>query len=287
MTVVSRTMIGDSIQVGDGAPLVLFGGPCAIEGREATIDAAGAILEICAELGVPYVFKASFDKANRSSVESFRGPGIDAGLQVLSEVKSQLGVPLVTDIHEPWQAAPVAAVVDVLQIPAFLCRQTDLLLAAAATPATVNVKKGQFVSAREMRNVLEKLRSGGARGVLLTERGTFLGYNDLVVDFRGLCDMRDLEVPVVFDATHSVQRPGGLGDRSGGQRQYVPLLARAAVAVGVDALFMEIHRDPDRALSDGPNMVPIARLREVLENLLVMDRARRSFSPAVLEAQES
>jgi 2-dehydro-3-deoxyphosphooctonate aldolase (KDO 8-P synthase) len=224
---------------------------------------------------MPYVFKASFDKANRSSIDSYRGIGVQEGLEVLAAVKRELDVPVITDIHEHWQAETVAEVADILQIPAFLCRQTDLLAAAARTRRVVNVKKGQFVSPPEMSNVVKKLRESGAHGILLTERGSSFGYNNLVVDFRALPQMATLGCPVVMDATHSVQMPGALGASSGGQREYVPVLARAAVAVGVDALFMEIHEDPDHALSDGPNMVPLDRLEKLLEELLALHEIRR------------
>jgi 2-dehydro-3-deoxyphosphooctonate aldolase (KDO 8-P synthase) len=231
---------------------------------------------------MPYVFKASFDKANRSSSASYRGLGVDEGIEVLRKIKSELDVLVVTDIHESWQAEPVAEVADILQIPAFLCRQTDLLAAAARTARVVNVKKGQFVSPAEMSNVVAKLRAAGAAGVLLTERGSSFGYNNLVVDFRALPQMRALGCPVVMDATHSVQMPGALGTSSGGQREFVPVLARAAVAVGIDALFMEIHEDPDHALSDGPNMVPVARLEELLSELLALHELRRRAMPVDL-----
>lgn len=265
--------VGDDIRIGGGAPLALLGGPCAIESEGFTLEMAYAIRDVCARLGVPYVFKASYDKANRSSLDSYRGPGLEAGLEVLRRVRKEVGVPVVTDVHEAAHCAPVAEVVDLLQIPAFLCRQTDLLVAAARTGKPVNVKKGQFVSPPEMRNVVRKLEASGAAGILLAERGSSFGYNNLVVDFRGLVQLREL-APLVFDATHSVQMPGGLGTSSGGQRQYVPVLARAAVAVGVDALFMEIHADPDSALSDGPNMVPLDRLEPLLLELLELHAAR-------------
>ena len=283
MTAATRVVeIGD-VRVGGGSPLALIGGPCAIEGAEVTLRTGRAINDICRRLGIGYVFKASFDKANRSSTAGFRGPGLDEGLRILAAVKEELGVPVLTDIHESHQAQPVAAVADVLQIPAFLCRQTDLLVAAAATGRVVNVKKGQFMSPGEMANVIEKLEQAAARGILVTDRGTSFGYNNLVVDFRGLPQMASYGYPVVFDATHSVQMPGALGTRSGGQRQFVPVLARAAVAVGVDALFMEIHEDPDNALSDGPNMVPLNRLEQLLEELLRIEQAR-SDSPVEFES---
>jgi 2-dehydro-3-deoxyphosphooctonate aldolase (KDO 8-P synthase) len=270
---VNRVQIVPGLEIGPDRGLTLLGGPCAIEGETFTLDMAVAIRDICARVGIGFVFKSSFDKANRTSLESYRGPGLDKGLAVLARVKEEVGVPIVTDIHEPGQAAPVAEVADILQIPAFLCRQTDLLLAAGATGNVVNVKKGQFVSPAEMAHAVTKVESTGNRRILLTERGSSFGYNNLVVDFRSLPQMSAHGYPVVFDATHSVQMPGALGSSSGGQRQYVPHLARAAVATGVDALFMEIHEDPDRALSDGPNMVPLAELEGLLAELVAIRRA--------------
>ncbi|HLF99939.1 MAG TPA: 3-deoxy-8-phosphooctulonate synthase [Acidimicrobiia bacterium] len=262
-----------------GDQLVLLGGPCAIESEDFTIHMATEIGEVCRRVGVGYVFKASFDKANRTSIDGYRGPGMEAGLAVLDTVKKKVGVPVVTDIHETWQAAPTAEVADILQIPAFLCRQTDLLLAAAATKRVVNVKKGQFVSPGEMGQAVAKLESAGCDRILLTERGTTFGYNALVVDFRALPQMRTHGYPVVFDATHSVQMPGGQGTSSGGQRQFVPYLARAAVAVGVDALFMEIHEHPDKALSDGPNMVALRDLEALLTDLVAIRNAAPTLPP--------
>lgn len=265
--------IAPGLEVGPGCGLTLLGGPCAIEGGDFTVDMAVAIRDICARVGIGFVFKSSYDKANRTSLDSYRGPGIDKGLAVLARVREEAGVPVVTDIHEPGHAAAVAEVAAVLQIPAFLCRQTDLLLAAGATGRVVNVKKGQFVSPAEMAHAVAKISSTGNHRILLTERGSTFGYNNLVVDFRGLPQMAAHGYPVVFDATHSVQMPGAMGSSSGGQREYVPHLARAAVATGVDALFMEIHEDPDRALSDGPNMVPLAELEALLTQLLAIRRA--------------
>jgi 2-dehydro-3-deoxyphosphooctonate aldolase (KDO 8-P synthase) len=237
-------------------------------------DIAAQVKEITDRLGIRYIFKASFDKANRSSGGSFRGPGVADGLEVLAEVKRRFGLPVLTDIHESQQAAPVAEVVDVLQIPAFLCRQSDLLLAAAAATAgtdrTINVKKGQFLAPWDMAQVVKKLRDAGAENVWLTERGTSFGYNTLVVDYRSLPQLRELGCPVIFDATHSVQQPGGRGTSSGGQREFVAPLARAAMAVGVDGLFLEVHPDPENALSDGPNMVPLHRLEALLQQLLAI-----------------
>ncbi|MEB3262836.1 MAG: 3-deoxy-8-phosphooctulonate synthase [Synechococcus sp.] len=255
----------------------LIAGPCVIESRELALEIAERVQAICGRLGVRYVFKASYDKANRSSGGSFRGPGVEGGLEVLAEVKQRFGLPVLTDIHESHQAAPVAAVVDVLQIPAFLCRQTDLLLAAAAavqgTDKTINVKKGQFLAPWDMAQVVEKLRGAGVEHLWLTERGSCFGYNTLVVDFRSLPQLQALGCPVIFDATHSVQQPGGRGSSSGGQREFVAPLARAAMAVGVDGLFLEVHPDPEKALSDGPNMVPLHRLEPLLEQLLAIRTA--------------
>jgi 2-dehydro-3-deoxyphosphooctonate aldolase (KDO 8-P synthase) len=263
-----QTRITETLVIGDQQPLALIAGPCVIESESFTLNMAEAIANICRRLEMPFIFKSSFDKANRSSLNGFRGNGMEEGLRILEKVKREIGVPVLTDIHESYQAAPVAEVVDVLQIPAFLCRQTDLLLAAAQTGKAINVKKGQFLSPPEMKNVAKKLESGGARNILLTERGTTFGYNNLVVDFRSLPQMRSLGYPVVFDATHSVQMPGGLGEKSGGDRRYAPILARAAVAVGCDALFMEVHETPDTAPSDGANMIFLSDLEFILTQLL-------------------
>jgi 2-dehydro-3-deoxyphosphooctonate aldolase (KDO 8-P synthase) len=261
----------------------LIAGPCVIESRDLALEVAAQVKAITDRLGIRYIFKASFDKANRSSGGSFRGPGVEAGLAVLAEVKERLGLPVLTDIHESHQAAPVAEVVDVLQIPAFLCRQTDLLLAAAeatcGTDKVINVKKGQFLAPWDMAQVVKKLRDVGVENLWLTERGSSFGYNTLVVDYRGLPQLQDLGCPVIFDATHSVQQPGGKGTSTGGQREFVAPLARAAVAVGVDGLFMEVHPDPDHALSDGPNMVPLHRLEPLLQQLLAI-REAVGVSPA-------
>jgi 2-dehydro-3-deoxyphosphooctonate aldolase (KDO 8-P synthase) len=254
------------VTVGDGS-LALLAGPCVIESREVVLEVAGTVKALCAELGMPYVFKASFDKANRTAASSFRSIGFDESLAILAEVKSEHGVPVVTDIHERAQVAAVAEVADLLQIPAFLCRQTDLLQAAGASGRAVNIKKGQFMAPADMGYAVAKVRAAGCENVLLTERGTTFGYHDLVVDYRGLGVMREF-APVVFDATHSVQSPGGAGGASGGQRELAYPLARAAVAVGVDALFIETHPDPANALSDGATMVPLAGLRAVLEGCM-------------------
>lgn len=263
-----QTQITNNISIGDNCPLTLIGGPCVIESGDFTLFMAEQMAKVCDRLGISFIFKSSFDKANRTSINSFRGQNLETGLQILQRVKEEVGVPVLTDIHESYQAATVAEVVDVLQIPAFLCRQTDLLMAAAATGKVVNVKKGQFLGPWDMKNVVRKLESGGTKRILLTERGTSFGYNTLVVDFRSLPQMREFGYPVVFDATHSVQMPGGQGDKSGGQRQFVPYLARAAAAIGIDALFMEVHENPDTAPSDGPNMIPLAELESVLKQVL-------------------
>ena len=264
--------IADGVTAGEGR-LVVLAGPCVVETAEFTRRMAEVVKQICAARDVGLVFKASFDKANRSSAESVRGPGLDEGLEILAGVKEAAGVPIVTDIHESSQAEPVARVADVLQIPAFLSRQTDLLTAAAATGAAVNVKKAQFLSPPEMGNVVRKLERGGADRILVTERGSTFGYNNLVVDFRSLPQLRGLGYPVVFDATHSVQLPGGLGTASGGQREFVPHLARAAAAVGIDALFVEVHENPDSAPSDGPNMLTPDQFDRLLEEVLAVRAA--------------
>jgi 2-dehydro-3-deoxyphosphooctonate aldolase (KDO 8-P synthase) len=269
----SRAVRVGGITIGGGAPLVLIGGPCAIEGEKHAVMVAERLKTITEAARVPFVYKSSYDKANRSSLASYRGPGLVEGLRILRTVKEATGLPVLSDVHDVAEVEPAAEVLDVLQVPAFLCRQTDLLLACGRTGKPVNVKKGQFLAPRDMGNVVDKIASTGNTGILLTERGTSFGYGNLVVDFRGLAIMRETGYPVVFDATHSVQLPGGLGQRSGGERQYVPLLARAAVAVGVDALFMEMHEEPDRTLpdgrplSDGPNMLRLDDLSSLLDEL--------------------
>jgi 2-dehydro-3-deoxyphosphooctonate aldolase (KDO 8-P synthase) len=265
-----------AVTFGRTRPFVLIAGPCAIESRDHAMFMSDALVQLTTRLGVPFVYKSSFDKANRTSGGTARGVGLEQGLEILAEVKARHGCSVLTDVHERSQCAPVAEVVDILQIPAFLCRQTDLLLAAAATGAVVNVKKGQFLAPWDMQNVARKLEGGGAKGILLTDRGTSFGYNTLVTDFRGLHYLGETGWPVVFDATHSVQQPGGLGGASGGQRMFVPLLARAAVALGVSSVFIETHDHPDQALSDGPNQVPLDRLEEVLTDLLAFDRLAKS-----------
>jgi 2-dehydro-3-deoxyphosphooctonate aldolase (KDO 8-P synthase) len=269
----TEVRITEEMVAGDGQPLLVLAGPCVVEEPDFMVRMARTVKEITDRHGANLVFKSSFDKANRSSGATARGPGLENGLAVLAAVKEQVGVPIVTDIHESWQAAPTAEVADVLQIPAFLSRQTDLLNAAGATGLPVNVKKGQFLSPPEMANAVKKLEAAGSDRILLTERGTTFGYNDLVVDFRGLPQLRALGYPVVFDATHSVQQPGGLGSASGGQREYVPHLARAAAAVGIDGLFVEVHEDPDSAPSDGPNMVTPEQLDRLLADVVTIRNA--------------
>lgn len=245
----------------------LIAGPCVIESEEMVLSIAKQMKEITEELGIPYIFKASFDKANRTSINSFRGPGIEEGLRILQKVKDTYGLPICTDIHESWQAEIAAQVADVLQIPAFLCRQTDLLVAAAKTGKCINIKKAQFLAPWDMKNCLDKVKESGNENVMLCERGSTFGYNTLVVDMTGLRVMKEFGVPVIFDATHSVQKPGGNGTSTGGNRQYVEYLAKAAMAVGVDGVFMETHADPDHAKSDGPNMVPLSEMKELLIKL--------------------
>jgi 2-dehydro-3-deoxyphosphooctonate aldolase (KDO 8-P synthase) len=277
-----RTVRVGNVEAANYLPLVLIAGPCALESREHALMMAGELKRLTAGLGMRLVFKSSFDKANRTSGTSARGVGLEHGVEILAEVKSQTGLPVLTDVHESWQCSPVGEVVDVLQIPAFLCRQTDLLRAAAATGRAINVKKGQFLAPWDMQQVTAKLESFGAERLLVTERGASFGYNTLVSDLRALPQLAATGWPVVFDATHSVQQPGGLGGRSGGQRGFVPVLARAAVAVGVAAVFIETHEDPDRAPSDGPNMVPLARMGELLADLQRFDALAKAKQPVAL-----
>ena len=277
-------------EVGISEPMFLIAGPCVVESRSMAMETAAQLKEITAALGLPFIYKSSYDKANRSSGKSFRGLGRDVGLEILADVRSAIGVPVLTDVHDISEIAEVAQAVDVLQTPAFLCRQTDFIHAAASAGRPVNIKKGQFLSPHEMTNVVDKARAAaraanpqdpqaGAQ-IMVCERGASFGYNNLVADMRSLAVMRNTGCPVVFDATHSVQQPGGMGDRSGGQREFVPVLARAAVAAGVAGVFMETHPDPDRALSDGPNAWPLSRMRELLETLMELDAAtkRRGFA---------
>ncbi len=264
------------VRVGGGEPLALIAGPCVIDGADATAEIARRLAEVCAGLDVPLIFKASFDKANRTAVSSFRGPGLDAGLEVLARIKEQVGVPVLSDIHEPGQAEPAAEVLDALQVPAFLCRQTDLLTAAGRTGRPVNIKKGQFLAPWDMQHVVAKVESTGNRQVLLTERGASFGYNNLVADMRSLPVLRGLGHPVVFDGTHSVQLPGGQGGSSGGQREMVPALVRAAVAAGIDALFLEVHPEPETARSDPATMLRLDDLAALLRVVWRIDEAVRA-----------
>jgi 2-dehydro-3-deoxyphosphooctonate aldolase (KDO 8-P synthase) len=259
-------------EVGLDRPLFLIAGPCVIESAALAQETAGQLKELTGELGIPFVYKSSFDKANRSSIAGFRGPGVEQGLRILEDVRSKIGVPVLTDVHEDTPLAEVAAVVDVLQTPAFLCRQTNFILAAASQGRPVNIKKGQFLAPWDMKRVVEKARTTGNEQIMVCERGVSFGYNNLVSDMRSLAVMRETGCPVVFDATHSVQLPGGRGDSSGGQREFVPVLARAAVAAGVSGLFMETHPSPDQALSDGPNAWPLCAMRDLLATLVELDR---------------
>ena len=270
-------------------PLFLIAGPCVIESRQLALDTAGALKEICGELDLPLIYKSSYDKANRSSGKSFRGSGIDKGLDILNEVKTQIKIPVLTDVHEIADVEQVAAAVDVLQTPAFLCRQTDFVQAVASAGRPVNIKKGQFLAPAEMKNVVEKAReASGTDNIMVCERGVSFGYNNLVSDMRSLMVMRETGCPVVFDATHSVQLPGGQGNKSGGQREFVPLLARAAVASGISGIFMETHPDPDKALSDGPNSWPLRRMRELLQTLKALDELvkQRGFAEQAMQGKQ-
>ena len=266
-------------KIGEGNPFVLIAGPCVIEEAHHPFFMAEQLKAISEEIGVPLIFKASFDKANRTSVESFRGPGLAEGLSVLAEIRSRFGLPVTTDVHEIHQVETVAAVVDLLQIPAFLCRQTDLILAAAGTGKPLNIKKGQFLAPWDVLHVVEKARSTGNRSVLVTERGTSFGYNNLVVDMRAFSIMRETGCPVVFDVTHSLQLPGGAGKSSGGESRFISELASAGIAAGVDAIFLEVHDRPDRARSDGPNSCPLDRLAALLRRLQAIERALREIGP--------
>lgn len=272
----TQTITLGNFKIANDQPLSLIAGPCQIESEAHALDMAGRIAEIAKSVGMNFIYKSSYDKANRSSFKTARGMGMDEGLRVLAAVKKQIGCPILTDIHGPEQCAPVAEFVDVLQIPAFLCRQTDLLLAAGATGKAINVKKGQFLAPWDMKNVAEKIASTGNRNIMLCERGASFGYNTLVSDMRSLPILAQTGYPVVFDATHSVQQPGGQGTTSGGQREFVPVLARAAIAVGVAAVFIETHQDPDNAPSDGPNMVRLNNLKGLLETLMAFDRLAKS-----------
>jgi len=273
--------------IGGHNRFVLIAGPCAIETEQMTMEVAAALKEICEELHIHLIFKSSFDKANRSSVKSPRGVGLERGLQILQRVKTELGLPIVTDVHETWQCAEVAKVADMLQIPAFLSRQTDLLVAAAKTGKIVNVKKGQFMAPWDMKNVIDKLRDSGNENILLCERGSSFGYNNLVVDMTGLVEMRSYGFPVVFDATHSVQKPGGQGTTTGGNREMVPYLMRAALAIGVDAIFAEVHPDPDHAFSDGPNQLYLSGIREILQQAIAIDNITKNISDGHIPVKQN
>lgn len=271
-----RVVNAGRVQIGNDLPLTIIAGPCQLEGQDHALHIASEMADICADQGVGYVFKASFDKANRTSIDGKRGPGIKAGLAMLAEVKARLDVPVLTDVHHPEQCAAVAEVADILQIPAFLCRQTDLLVAAAQTGRVVNVKKGQFLAPWDMEHVVQKLRASGGDKILMTERGTSFGYNALVTDMRSLPIMARSGFPVIMDATHAVQMPGGQGGASGGQREFAPVLARAAVALGIAGVFLETHTDPDQAPSDGPNMIPLIDMPALIADLAAFDRLAKS-----------
>jgi len=276
MAAMHHISVGD-FKIGNDLPFVLFAGPCVIEGEAFTLEVAVQLRDIAARCGVPFVFKSSFDKANRTSVDGFRGPGMEEGLRILQRVKDEVGVPVITDVHTPEQAKAVAAVADILQTPAFLCRQTDFITAVAETGKPVNIKKGQFLAPWDMPHVLKKAQATGNSDIMLCDRGTSFGYNNLVSDMRSLIVMAETGAPVVFDATHSVQQPGGLGGATGGNREYVPALSRAAVAIGVAALFMEVHPDPDHALSDGPNSLRLDELEALLNQLKQLDKVTKSL----------
>lgn len=267
-----EVVVNDKVSFGGNKRFTLIGGPCVIESEELVMEVAGRLKEICDKLGIGYVFKSSFDKANRSSINSYRGPGIDKGLEIIARVKSKYGVPATTDIHETWQAAKAAEVVDILQIPAFLSRQTDLIIAAANTKKCVSIKKGQFLAPWDMKNVVNKMLECENDKILLMERGTTFGYNNMVVDMRGLLEMREFGYPVIFDATHSVQKPGGKGDITGGDREYVFPLMRAALATGVDGIFAEVHPDPDKGKSDAANMLRLDSIEEILTKAVEIDK---------------
>ena len=267
---VREVKITDTITVGN-SEIFLIAGPCVIESEDLVMEVAGKMKEITEKQGIKYVFKASFDKANRTSINSFRGPGLEKGLEILSRVKSKYNLPIATDIHEPWQCKEASKVIDILQIPAFLCRQTDLLIAAAETGKAVNIKKGQFLAPWDMKNVIKKFEEVGNPNIMLCERGTTFGYNNLVVDMRALLEMRKLGYPIVFHATHSVQIPGGQGETTGGNREYVYPLMRSAAAIGIDGIFAEVHPDPDNAMSDGPNMLRLDKIEEVLKSVKKFD----------------
>ena len=276
----TREILSGNVKIGNNRPLVLIAGPCVIEDETSTMRHAERLMTICNGLSIPLIFKASYDKANRTSINAYRGPGMKEGLAILRKVKESLGVPVISDIHSIEQIAPAAEVLDILQIPAFLCRQTDLLVAAARSGRIINVKKGQFLAPWDMKNVAGKIAASGNEKIILTERGASFGYNNLVVDMRSFPVMRATGYPVVFDATHSVQLPGGQGDSSGGQREFVEYLSRAAVATGIDGIFMEVHEDPDNALCDGPNSIPLNELAGLLKTLKAIDSLIKQRSAA-------
>ena len=271
-----RICIGDII-IGPGAPLALISGPCVIEDYETTRESAAVLNEIAVGLDIPLIFKASYDKANRTSVASFRGPGLDDGLKILAEIKKEFNIPILSDVHRIGEIAAAARILDIIQIPAFLCRQTDVIVEVSKAAKVVNIKKGQFLAPWDIDNVVKKITSTGNRNILITERGTMFGYNNLIVDFRGIMIMRRTGFPVIFDATHSVQLPGGAGTSSGGQRGYAPMLARASVAAGVDGIFMEVHREPDQALCDGPNSLRLDNIHDLLSQLKSIRQAITPF----------
>ncbi|MCJ8341267.1 MAG: 3-deoxy-8-phosphooctulonate synthase [Cetobacterium sp.] len=268
---VKKVRIGNKFDIGGNERFTLIAGPCVIESEELVMEVAGKVKEICDRLNINFIFKSSFDKANRSSIHSFRGPGLEKGMEILKKVKEKYNVPIITDVHETWQCEKVAEVVDILQIPAFLCRQTDLLLAAAKTGLPVNIKKGQFLAPWDMKNVVTKMEEMGNENIMLCERGSTFGYNNMVVDMRGFMEMRKFGYPVVFDVTHAVQRPGGLGTATAGDREYVFPLMRAGLAIGVDAIFAEVHPNPDQGKSDGPNMLALDKLEEILKVAVKID----------------
>ncbi|MFG6138449.1 MULTISPECIES: 3-deoxy-8-phosphooctulonate synthase [Halomonas] len=279
MSVPERLIDIAGLRVGNDQPLTLFGGMNVLESRELALEVAEAYVEVTGRLGMPYVFKASFDKANRSSIHSFRGPGLDRGLEILAEVKERFGVPIITDVHEPWQAAPAAEVADVIQLPAFLARQTDLVVAMAETDAAINIKKPQFLAPHEMRHILRKCEEAGNDRLILCERGTSFGYNNLVVDMLGFGEMKETGYPLLFDVTHALQRPGGRSDSADGRRAQVAELARAGVAVGLAGVFLESHPDPDNAKCDGPCALPLDRLEPFLSQLKALDELVKGFAP--------
>ncbi|MFB0528189.1 MAG: 3-deoxy-8-phosphooctulonate synthase [bacterium] len=261
-----------NIEIGGNRPLALIAGPCVIESEDQVRETVKGLKEITREIDIPFIFKSSYDKANRTSIKSYRGPGLDKGLDILEKVKGEFDIPLLVDVHQIEEVELVSKVADILQVPAFLCRQTDLIISIARTGKPMNVKKGQFLAPWDMQNVIEKIESTGNKNILLTERGTCFGYNNLVVDMKSLPIMRSFGYPIVFDATHSVQKPGGKGKATGGEREYVSFLAQAAVATGIDGLFLEVHPQPEKALSDGPNMVKLSQVREILEKLIKIDK---------------